>query len=314
MKYAIIRMQKLKSTIAVRRSLKHAFREQETPNADPSHLSQNSHFGAQSTSDALKKFNANMPEKIRKNGVLCCEFLITGSPEKMKQMTRHQQDWYFEDALAFLKEKHGEENVIYAGIHRDETTPHLYAYVTPRIGDKLNCAAFYGHKEALSELQGEFAARAEKHGLERGIQGSKAKRTRIKAFYADLNKTMQLPKLEHPANVPLPPSKFLEKKEDYARRAVENYKNTIKPGHAQLYRLAGLNNTHARTASEAKKTAEAAQKRALTAEKQRDDLAEFKKSVIEAPEQAVLDWKRKKQLDIETEKKRAETKKSSMQM
>ena len=35
MGYAILRTQKLKSPVAVQRSLKHAMREQDTPNADP---------------------------------------------------------------------------------------------------------------------------------------------------------------------------------------------------------------------------------------------------------------------------------------
>ena len=38
MGYAILRTQKLKSPVAVRRSMKHAFREQDTPNADPERL------------------------------------------------------------------------------------------------------------------------------------------------------------------------------------------------------------------------------------------------------------------------------------
>ena len=39
---------------------------------------------------------------------------------------------YFRDSLEWLKQRHGAENVVYAGIHRDETTPHMYAYVVPR--------------------------------------------------------------------------------------------------------------------------------------------------------------------------------------
>ena len=37
--YVIIRLDKLNSTASIRRSLKHAFREQDTPNADPARLS-----------------------------------------------------------------------------------------------------------------------------------------------------------------------------------------------------------------------------------------------------------------------------------
>lgn len=75
---------------------------------------------------------------------------------------------------------------MYAGIHRDETTPHMYAYVVP-IDErgKLNCRAFYGEKEALSKMQTDFADKVGKqHGLERGLEGSRARHTEIRQYYA----------------------------------------------------------------------------------------------------------------------------------
>ena len=57
MSKAIIRIQKLKSAVAVRRSMKHAFREQETPNADASRSQENTHLGPQSTATAMQLFN-----------------------------------------------------------------------------------------------------------------------------------------------------------------------------------------------------------------------------------------------------------------
>lgn len=189
MDFAIFRAQKLKSTVAVRSSLKHAFREQETPNADPEKLELNSHIGAENTSEALKAFKDRLPEKIRKNGVLCIEYFVSASPEAMYAKTREEQDRYFTDALEWLKAKHGAENVFYAGAHRDESTPHMYAYVVP-LDDKgkLNCRSFLGgHKDVMSEIQTAFAEEVgKKHGLRRGIEGSKAKHTTIKQFYTGL--------------------------------------------------------------------------------------------------------------------------------
>jgi hypothetical protein len=258
MKYAIIRMQKLKSVVAVRRSLQHSYRDQDTPNADPERAQTNTHLGALSSANALEKFNAALPDKIRSNAVLCVEFLVTASPEKMKEMTKEQQNAYFDAALQFIEEKHGWQNVICAGIHRDETTPHMYAYVVPKKDGKLNCRAFYGEKDALSKLQSDFAEHVgKKHELERGIKGSKAKHTSIKKFYADLNKTADLPKLKHPANVPLPATKLLEGKEDYAKRALDGYKQAILKDFVTLRQRAGLNATNAQKALESEKTAKA---------------------------------------------------------
>lgn len=190
MGFAILRLQKLKAGAAVHRSLKHAFRTQDTPNADPGRLSENSHIGAQSVEEALAKFNDRLPKKVRKNAVLAVEFLITGSPEAMAGKSRQQQDQYFADALAWLKERHGAENVVYTGIHRDETTPHMYAYAVPLDDQgKLNCRSFYGGAAALSAMQTDFADRVgKKHQLERGVEGSKARHTTVREFYAGIER------------------------------------------------------------------------------------------------------------------------------
>lgn len=201
MGFAILRVQKLKSGHAVRRSLQHAFRERETKNADPARLHENTHTGATNSRQALASLKARLPEKVRKNAVLAIEFLITGSPEDMHSKTREQQDAYLADALQWLQQRHGVENVIYAGIHRDETTPHLYAYVVPiDPKGKLNCRHFLGAADALSNMQTDFAeAVGSKHELQRGLKGSKALHVPIKQYYARVNAAFKpFPKVTTP--------------------------------------------------------------------------------------------------------------------
>lgn len=203
MGYQVVRTQKLKSTIAVNRSLDHAFRAVDTPNADPDRIADNTHIGADSVDVALKNFQDRLDTQktIRKNGVLAIEYLITASPEAMNGKTRAEQDAYLQDGLAYLKDKHGAENVIYAGIHRDESTPHLYAFVVPiDAKGKLNCRSFLGGAKALSELQTDFHKKvSQHHGLDRGIEGSKARHTKIKDFYSEVNQTLEpLPEVKTP--------------------------------------------------------------------------------------------------------------------
>ena len=188
MGFAILRTQKLKDKGSITRSLKHAFREQKTLNADPDRTPQNSHIGADSSQSAIQKIEQRLPEKVRKNAVLTIEYLITASPEDMRAKTREDQDQYFSDALDWLKQRHGAANVVYAGIHRDEKTPHMYAYVVPLDEKhKLNCRKFLGGSKALSQMQTDFAQRVGmRHGLERGIQGSKARHQRVQRFYGNL--------------------------------------------------------------------------------------------------------------------------------
>ena len=178
MKYAILRTQKLKATGAVWRSLKHAFREQPTPNADPAKAAQNAHVGATSAAEAMQRVRDRLPEKRRKDAVLAIEYLITASPEAMQAKDGRAQTAYFDDALKWLRERHGAANVVYAGIHRDESTPHMYAYVVPldEATGRLNARRWLGGSKALSEIQTDFAATVgARHGLERGIKCSRAK-------------------------------------------------------------------------------------------------------------------------------------------
>ena len=188
MKKAIIRIQKLKSARSVRRSIDHTLREKETPNADQNKLSENS-FSEKSTAEAMAKFDSMMPDKIRKNGVVCVEFLVTASPEAMAGKSRAEQDAYFRDAFGFIAEKHGKQNILMAAIHRDETTPHGVMYVVPKDErGKLNCRAFYGEKNALTKLQDEFSEQVgAKHGLERGQKRSKAHHKTIRQYYTNAN-------------------------------------------------------------------------------------------------------------------------------
>jgi len=187
--FAILRVEKLKSAGEVHRALKHVFREQDTPNADQALRVENRHIGATTAAEGMAAFQAKMPEKIRKNGVLALEYVITASPEALQAKTREQQDGYMNDALDWIRARHG-DTVVYAGIHRDEKTVHLHAYVVPLDPDtgRLNARRWLGGAKALQEMQTDFANTVGKpHGLERGIEGSKARHTTVKEFYAAIN-------------------------------------------------------------------------------------------------------------------------------
>ncbi|WP_252348447.1 plasmid recombination protein [Gluconobacter sp. P1D12_c] len=93
------------------------------------------------------------------------------------------------EALRWIQERHGKDNVIAAIIHRDEKTPHLSAYVVPKDPDtgRLNCRRFLGGAKALNEMQTDFARVVGRPvGLERCIEGSKATDTKLKTYYGAL--------------------------------------------------------------------------------------------------------------------------------
>ncbi|WP_171254563.1 plasmid recombination protein, partial [Acinetobacter baumannii] len=80
MAYAILRVQKLKTMGDIGGSISHNYRTRYTPNADPSKTVNNEH-DLQTAAEALEAIKGRIPEKHRKDAVLCVEHLITASPE-----------------------------------------------------------------------------------------------------------------------------------------------------------------------------------------------------------------------------------------
>ena len=201
MAYAIMRTKKLKSMGAIARSARHTFRSAPTPNADPTKTCLNRTVGAKGLDQILAAIERTLPKKRRKDAVLAIEYLVTASPEAFK---RHGGplsdlgDGYFQDALKWLQTKHGKWNVISATIHLDESTPHLVAYVVPMTADKrLSCREFLGGPEKLRAMQSDFHAKVgAKRGLERGVEGSKAKHESVASFYSTMTAADEAPALK----------------------------------------------------------------------------------------------------------------------
>lgn len=193
MAYAIYRTAKLGSFGEIGGSLSHTYRTRPTPNADENkqHLNKHIFETYNQCFDALK---SAIPEKRRKNAVLCIEHLITASPNWEGWGTKKEEE-FFKKSLEFLNKKYGKENVIACSIHRDETTPHLIVYVVP-IDEKggLNAKKWLGGRSKLSQTQTEFANHVKELGLERGLENSKARHKTIQKYYAEGKKPT--PKVE----------------------------------------------------------------------------------------------------------------------
>jgi hypothetical protein len=241
----IIRTQKLSSIQSVRRSGKHTWREQETLNADPDR-GKNEDLHAVRSSAALAEAVlarvALATEKAAEKPVLAIEYLITARYEAFREGGGTvDAEAYFRDAMTWLEARHGKENIVAANIQRDETTQHLVVYAVPLVeteaktrkrsvivgtnedGTKrretreypqpatvrLSAAHFQGSPGALSALQTDFAvAVGARHGLARGVKGSKAEHKTLRQWYGELGTLADDPRLKpmpHAKLTPLPP-------------------------------------------------------------------------------------------------------------
>ena len=190
--FAILRTAKLKSFGNVGGSLSHTYRTRETTNADPHRADTNEHSHS-SPAEVMQALRDRLPDKYRKDAVIGLEYFVGASPQWFDGKTREQQDTYFQESIEWLKQRHGKENVVGWSIHRDETSPHLVAYVVP-MSDRgtLNAKQWTGGAAALSKMQTDFAKNVgARNDLERGIEGSKAHHQTIKGFYAQIGQAGQ---------------------------------------------------------------------------------------------------------------------------
>jgi hypothetical protein len=240
MSYAILRTAKLRTFTAIAGSGEHNFRERETLNANAERTALNKHIGAQNTAELIAGIKARLPEKHRKDAIRCIEYFIGASPEFFGddwEQAKNHKAAYFNDAVEWIKARHGAENVICSTLQLDEKSPHLCVYVVPRTPTGgLSAKHFFGNKSQLSKMQTEFASKVgANHGLERGVEGSKATHRAVKQFYGALAH----PARSKPPTAPPEPS-MIEIATGKARTQLADYATDLRTYADQVEKAAAV--------------------------------------------------------------------------
>lgn len=135
--------------------------------------------------------------------------MLTGTQEDMLRIVQEERlKAWCADNLEWLRRTFGTENVVSAVLHMDEATPHIHAAVIPivtgerrKIREKKTdepnkrkyrtksaarprlCADDVMSRVKLKEYQDTYAQAMAKYGLQRGIDGSKARHITTQEFY-----------------------------------------------------------------------------------------------------------------------------------
>ena len=121
----------------------------------------------------------------RKDAVVMNSFVLGSDKTFFDGLTKVEQYNFFSDCYKFFAERYGEENIIAAVVHNDETTPHMHLNLMPVTKDGRLCSKQLFDKPQLQQLQTNFYETVGKRwGLQRGKEGSQKKHLSTAEFKA----------------------------------------------------------------------------------------------------------------------------------
>ena len=147
--------------------------------------------------------NKTTTRAIRKDAVLV---IITSDRKFFENLSDEDTKEFFITAKEYFAENFGEENIRYATVHLDESTPHLHMGIVPFDKDKKLSAKRIFNREALRNVQEDLPKLLQEKGfdIERGLEGSDRK------------------------NLTVPEFKKLKEAEKEIERAIDRKKNELK--------------------------------------------------------------------------------------
>ena len=121
----------------------------------------------------------------RKDAVVMNSFVLGSDKTFFDGLAKVEQYNFFSDCYKFFAERYGEENIIAAIVHNDETTPHMHLNLMPVTKDGRLCSKQLFDKPQRQKLQTDFYESVGKRwGLQRGKEGSQKKHLSTAEFKA----------------------------------------------------------------------------------------------------------------------------------
>ena len=187
-------------------------------NADPTRTHLNRKLvaypdGIKDRSAAIRRRleEAGLTRKIGNNQVRAIRINVSGTHEDMERIEREGRlDEWCADNMKYFTDTFGKENIVAAHLHRDEETPHIHVTLVPIVkGERRRrkreeqtkkryrkkptdtvrlCADDIMTRLKLKSYQDTYAEAMAKYGLQRGIDGSKARHKSTQQYYNETKK------------------------------------------------------------------------------------------------------------------------------
>lgn len=141
--------------------------------------------------------NKSTKRAVRKDAVLVNEWIITSDQNFFKDLSPEKTKEFFETAKDYFAENFGDENIRYATVHLDETTPHMHLGIVPFDKENKLSAKRVFDRKTLIKIQDELPKYLEERNfdLTRGEKGSEREHLTVPE-YKEVQKKIQERKKE----------------------------------------------------------------------------------------------------------------------
>ncbi|MBU3186628.1 plasmid recombination protein [Clostridium estertheticum] len=194
--YAIFRIaDKYKTVNSINGFVNHMERENEVKNAN-TEIKNEILIGNKNVVNNVKNYISDI--KLRKNAVIARSLLMSASPDFFKGLSETDLGLWKAVNIKFLKDSFG-DNCIYATLHKDEKTWHIHALIVPKFKNKkgesiLSNTRYFDGVEHMRAWQDNYSNSMKQRFkcLNRGVKYSKAKHVEVRAWYAMIEKKLDV--------------------------------------------------------------------------------------------------------------------------
>lgn len=189
--FVVARMQKMKADNLVgvgnhnqRKTSNHSNKDIDI---ERSHLNYDLVNRTQNYKTDIQKFideNKSTKRAVRKDAVLVNEWIVTSDSKFFENKDDKEIKEFFDKSKDFFAKKFGDDNIRYAQVHLDESTPHMHLGIVPFDDNQKLSAKRVFNREKMQMIQDELPKYMNEKGftVERGKKNSKRKHLSVDEY------------------------------------------------------------------------------------------------------------------------------------
>lgn len=125
--------------------------------------------------------------KVKSNSIIALELMMTTSSARTKDF---DEEGWIRDSMRWCEDTFGRENIVFAVVHKDETTPHIHVQIIPIYDGVLNASKYIGPSAKNKALDRSYFEAVKKYGFKRREHPLRQKNIPISVFRRRLSEEL----------------------------------------------------------------------------------------------------------------------------